>query len=73
MTTHTRYRCRGAGTSAHRVIRYPFGGTSIVPFDLYGRGRRYAAAYLREEIAQCGHRGMHDACMARYVDLVARR
>jgi hypothetical protein len=28
---------------------------------------------LREEIAQCGHRGMHDACMARYVDLVARR
>jgi hypothetical protein len=25
---------------------------------------------LRQEIAQCGHRGMHDACMVRYVDLV---
>ena len=24
---------------------------------------------LREEIAQCRHRGMHDACMVRYVDL----
>jgi hypothetical protein len=24
--------------SAHRLIRYPFGGTSIVPFDAYGRG-----------------------------------
>jgi hypothetical protein len=23
--------------SAHRLIRYPFGGTSIVPFDAYGR------------------------------------
>jgi hypothetical protein len=27
---------------------------------------------LREKIAQCKHRGMHDACMARYVDLVRR-
>jgi len=24
---------------------------------------------LREEIANCRHRGMHDACMVRYVDL----
>jgi hypothetical protein len=24
---------------------------------------------LREEIAQCERRGMHDACMVRYVDL----
>jgi hypothetical protein len=23
--------------SAHRLIRYPFDGTSIVPFDAYGR------------------------------------
>jgi len=23
--------------SAHRLIRYPFRGTSIVPFDAYGR------------------------------------
>jgi hypothetical protein len=23
--------------SAHRLIRYPFGGTSIVPFDAYRR------------------------------------
>ena len=29
---------------------------------------------LREEIAQCRRHGqMHDACMVRYVDLVARR
>jgi hypothetical protein len=27
---------------------------------------------LREEIAKCRHRGMHDACMVRYVDLVPR-
>ena len=25
---------------------------------------------LREEIANCKHRGMHDVCMVRYVDLV---
>jgi hypothetical protein len=30
--------CHGARTSAHRLIRYPFGGTSIVPFDVYGLG-----------------------------------
>ena len=24
---------------------------------------------LREEIAKCRHRGMHDACMVQYVDL----
>jgi len=29
---------------------------------------------LREEIAQCDRAGkMHDACMVRYVDLIARR
>jgi hypothetical protein len=28
---------------------------------------------LREQIAQCRHRGMHDACMVRYVDLVISR
>jgi len=28
---------------------------------------------LREEIAQCRRRGMHDACFVRYVDLVSRR
>ena len=27
---------------------------------------------LHEEIAQCRHRGMHDTCMVRYADLVAR-
>jgi len=39
MTTHTRYRFIGVAVvciSAHRLIRYPFGGTSIVSFDVYG-------------------------------------
>ena len=31
-----------------------------------------SAADLREEIAQCRHRGMHEACMGRYIDLVTR-
>ena len=37
--------CRGARMSAHRLIRYSFGGTSIVSFDAYGRsvlrGRKF--------------------------------
>jgi hypothetical protein len=40
MTTHNRYRFIGdALVLAYllkRLIRYPFGGTSIVPFDIYG-------------------------------------
>jgi hypothetical protein len=28
---------------------------------------------LREQIAQCRHHGMHDACMVHYVDLLLRR
>ena len=39
--------CRGARTSPHRLIRYPFGGTSIVPFDVYGLGRPKAPAATR--------------------------
>jgi hypothetical protein len=27
---------------------------------------------LRKEIAQCRHRGMHDACMVHYVELMTR-
>jgi hypothetical protein len=36
-------RCyHGARISAHRLIRYPFRGTSIVPFDVYGLGEDLA-------------------------------
>jgi hypothetical protein len=28
---------------------------------------------LREQIARCRHRGMHDACMVHYVGLLLRR
>jgi hypothetical protein len=28
---------------------------------------------LREQIAQCRHRGMHDACMVHFVELMLRR
>jgi hypothetical protein len=34
--------------SAHRLIRYPFCGTSIVPFDAYGRSLlRHRRHFLR--------------------------
>jgi hypothetical protein len=51
--------CLGARISAHRLIRYPFADTSIVPFDAYGRSLLrhrwnvldlFAAQMLRREL-----------------------
>jgi hypothetical protein len=68
-----------------RLCDYP---TSIVRLSCAKCGRagqyrkqklieRYGADIrlpdLREHIAQCRHRGMHDACMVHYVDLLLRR
>jgi hypothetical protein len=67
-----------------QLFEYP--GDIVRPCEKCGRSGQYRKQKLierygtdmrlpdlRQEIAQCRHRGMHTVCMARYVDLVPRQ